>query len=76
MWSRKNSQPLALRDAAHQFRNDATAKKGGELLETFCFFGRSKPNVDGGVPGGPRSPEHEPGTVAECAYRRKSLISQ
>jgi hypothetical protein len=39
-------QPHAIRDAAHLIRNDATAKKGGELLIL-----RSKPNVDGGVPG-------------------------
>jgi hypothetical protein len=39
MWSRKNSQPIALRDAAHSFRNDATAKKGGELLETNVSLG-------------------------------------
>jgi hypothetical protein len=36
-----------VRGAAHQLRNDATAKKGGEL----CLVKRSKPNVDGGVPG-------------------------
>jgi len=56
-------QPHAIRMAAHQNRNDATAKKGGELLNL-----RSKPNVDGGVPGDRVRVAGRPGTVAEPGY--------
>jgi hypothetical protein len=71
MWSQLNFQPPAIRVAAHQIRNDATAKKGGELLVL-----RSKPNVDGGVPGDRVQQRKWPRTVAATGYRGKSLRSQ